>query len=148
MTVCTPLEESVSWTAHTPAFTLTFIAGVPNAVTSNGVPPPGMIPDRDFNAFVESPTMVARDAIPRRCCCPENVAPSAAEPRMPGTELAIIAILTSRPDGWGYYEASVNVDIDFTDKRPVYRDGPGWLSHRDHPSRQIVGLAGAVVADC
>jgi hypothetical protein len=65
-TVKQPPVADVDCTTHEPNFTVTCIAGVPNGVTSNGVPFAGIIPARDTNGLLPDPTTVAFDAIPNR----------------------------------------------------------------------------------
>jgi len=66
VTVKQPPVADVDCTTHVPAFTVTFMAGVPNGVTSNGVPPDGTIPDRATAAVEPEFTNVADEPIPSR----------------------------------------------------------------------------------
>jgi hypothetical protein len=67
VTVKHPPVALVDCTTHVPALTFTFIAGVPNGATSNGVPPDGTIPERATAGVLPVFANVALDPMPNRC---------------------------------------------------------------------------------
>jgi hypothetical protein len=76
-------------TTHIPAFTVTFIDGVPNADTFRGLPPDGMIPPRTDKG-VSPPCTSARDTVDHRVAGESTVSPSdTPQPITPATVLAI-----------------------------------------------------------